>query len=207
MADEKEVAVVEDKPLGDPEPDFSKKHPLEHAWTLWFDNPNGRSKQSTWGQTLRTVYTFSTVEDFWCLYNNIVPPSRLPHGADFHLFKEGIEPKWEDAKCAQGGKWNVPVPKSNNKVMLDQMWLHTLLGMIGEQYEEGDEICGAVCSVRTKQDRIGLWTKTASNEAVQVTVGKDLKTLLDLSDSTRIGFLAHSDAMKMDRKAKDRYPL
>mmetsp|Transcript_24240 Transcript_24240/g.76270 ORF Transcript_24240/g.76270 Transcript_24240/m.76270 type:complete len:182 (+) Transcript_24240:80-625(+) len=65
MADEKEVAVVEDKPLGDPEPDFSKKHPLEHAWTLWFDNPNGRSKQSTWGQTLRTVYTFSTVEDFW----------------------------------------------------------------------------------------------------------------------------------------------
>mmetsp|Transcript_24239 Transcript_24239/g.76263 ORF Transcript_24239/g.76263 Transcript_24239/m.76263 type:complete len:201 (+) Transcript_24239:80-682(+) len=126
MADEKEVAVVEDKPLGDPEPDFSKKHPLEHAWTLWFDNPNGRSKQSTWGQTLRTVYTFSTVEDFWCLYNNIVPPSRLPHGADFHLFKEGIEPKWEDAKCAQGGKWNVPVPKSNNKVMLDQMWLHTV---------------------------------------------------------------------------------
>jgi len=22
-------------------PDFSLKHPLEHTWTLWFDNPNG----------------------------------------------------------------------------------------------------------------------------------------------------------------------
>ena len=47
------------------EPDFSKKHPLETPWTLWFDNPNGKQRQSTWGQTLRAVYTFSTVEDFW----------------------------------------------------------------------------------------------------------------------------------------------
>ena len=21
--------------------DFTRKHPLEHGWTLWFDNPNG----------------------------------------------------------------------------------------------------------------------------------------------------------------------
>lgn len=47
------------------EPDFSKKHPLETKWTLWFDNPNGKLKQSQWGQTLRAVYTFDTVEDFW----------------------------------------------------------------------------------------------------------------------------------------------
>jgi translation initiation factor 4E len=48
------------------EPDFSQKHPLETKWTLWFDNPHGKQKaQATWGQTLRAVYTFSTVEDFW----------------------------------------------------------------------------------------------------------------------------------------------
>jgi len=45
--------------------DFSKKHPLEHTWTLWFDNPNGRQKPTTFGKTLRPVYTFNTVEDFW----------------------------------------------------------------------------------------------------------------------------------------------
>jgi hypothetical protein len=22
-------------------PDFTQKHPLEHTWTLWFDNPHG----------------------------------------------------------------------------------------------------------------------------------------------------------------------
>jgi hypothetical protein len=45
--------------------DFGKKHPLEHTWTLWFDNPNGRQKLATFGKTLRPVYTFNTVEDFW----------------------------------------------------------------------------------------------------------------------------------------------
>ena len=43
-----------------------------------------------------------------------------------------------------------------------------LLGMVGEQFTEGDEICGVVVSVRNKQDRVAIWTKTASNEAAQV---------------------------------------
>jgi translation initiation factor 4E len=48
-------------------------------------------------------------------------------------------------------------------------WLK-LLAMIGEQFDEGDEICGAVVSVR-RQDKIAIWTKTASNEAAQVQCG------------------------------------
>lgn len=42
--------------------------------------------------------------------------------------------------------------------------------MIGEQFEYGDEICGAVVSVRAKQERIALWTKNAANEEAQVLV-------------------------------------
>merc|ERR1712060_816569 len=122
------AAVATETPaaaLGEGDGSVGEKHPLENNWTLWFDNPNGRQKQATWGQTLRQVYTFGTVEDFWCLYNNIVPPSKLINGADFHLFKEGIEPKWEDPRCSQGGKWSVSFPKAN-KQLLDQGWLNTV---------------------------------------------------------------------------------
>jgi len=41
--------------------------------------------------------------------------------------------------------------------------------MIGEQFDYGDEICGAVVNVRNRQDKISIWTKNASNEAAQVT--------------------------------------
>lgn len=40
-------------------------HPLEHSWTFWFDNPSAKSKQAAWGSSIRPIYTFSTVEEFW----------------------------------------------------------------------------------------------------------------------------------------------
>lgn len=43
-----------------------------------------------------------------------------------------------------------------------------LMALIGEQFEEAEEICGVVASVRPRQDKLALWTRTASNEAVQV---------------------------------------
>jgi translation initiation factor 4E len=46
-----------------------------------------------------------------------------------------------------------------------------MLACIGEQFPEGDEICGVAVNIRQKGDRIELWTKTSSNEAVQVGVG------------------------------------
>jgi len=183
------------------------KHQLENTWTLWFDNPNGRQKQTTWGQTLRSVYTFNTVEDFWCLYNNILSPSKLIMGTDFHLFKEGIEPKWEDDTCAKGGKWTYYVPKQTDADSLDESWLNLLLFMIGEQFSAPGEICGAVVSVRQKQHRIALWTKTASNEAEQVSVGRHFKSVLDIPETEKIGYMVHDDAIRLERRAKDRYTV
>lgn len=42
------------------------------------------------------------------------------------------------------------------------------MALIGEQFDESDENCGVVASVRQKEDKISLWTKTAANEAAQV---------------------------------------
>jgi len=44
------------------------------------------------------------------------------------------------------------------------------MALIGEQFDEADEICGVVASVRpqSKQDKLSLWTRTKSNEAVLV---------------------------------------
>jgi translation initiation factor 4E len=56
MADE--TAAAGTQPEG-------SKHPLEQAWTLWFDNPQAKQSTNRYGQTLKEVFTFSTVEDFW----------------------------------------------------------------------------------------------------------------------------------------------
>lgn len=181
------------------------KHPLEHSWTFWFDNPSAKSRKAdepvVWGSTIRPIYTFSTVEDFWSIYNNIHHPSKLAMGSDFHCFKHKIEPKWEDPICANGGKWTVNFARGRS----DTCWLYTLLAMIGEQFDHGDEICGAVVNVRSRQEKIALWTKNAANEAAQISIGKQWKEFLDYNET--VGFIFHEDAKKHDRGAKNKYTV
>jgi translation initiation factor 4E len=43
----------------------SVKHPLQHRWTLWYDNPKKRNSAESWEENLKKIYTFDTVEDFW----------------------------------------------------------------------------------------------------------------------------------------------
>lgn len=182
-----------------PSKSIATSHPLENAWTFWFDNPLTKTKQAAWGSSIRPIYTFSTVEEFWGLYNNIHHPSKLALGADFHCFKKKIEPKWEDPICANGGKWTVTYQKGKS----DTSWLYTLLAMIGEQFDHGDEICGAVVNVRARQEKIAMWTKNAANESAQLSIGKQWKKFLDYNEN--IGFIFHDDAKKHDRNAKNRY--
>ncbi|VFQ81582.1 unnamed protein product [Cuscuta campestris] len=202
-ADGLEEGEIEGESNETPNPDkgLAAKHPLENSWTFWFDNPSAKSKQAAWGSNMRPVYTFSTVEDFWSVYNNIHHPSKLANGADFYCFKHKIEPKWEDPICANGGKWTLTFQKAKS----DTPWLYTLLAMIGEQFDHGDEICGAVVNVRARQDKISLWTKNAANESAQVSIGKQWKELLDYKESS--GFIFHDDAKKLDRGAKNRYTV
>ncbi|CAN1230367.1 Eukaryotic translation initiation factor 4E-1, partial [Linum grandiflorum] len=132
------------------------------------------------------------------LYNNIHHPTKLAVGADFYCFKHNIEPKWEDPICANGGRWMITYQRGKS----DTPWLYTLLAMIGEQFEHGDEICGAVVNVRGRQERVSIWTKNAANEAAQLSIGRQWKEFVDHNDS--IGFIVH-DAKKNDRNAKNRY--
>lgn len=213
-ADESSSPRVEDGEIpsaqNETEPDFSKKHPLEHRWTLWFDNPSGKQTLNKYGQTLRSVYTFDTVEDFWCLYNNIRTPGQLQPSATFYLFKENIEPKWEDPRNAQGGCWTANVPKgpgNTGKQTLDTWWLHAVLACIGEQFDEGDEVHGIAVNIRSAKDRIEVWTRSAANEAVQTSIGKQFKAVLDIPESQRIGFTVFSEKLQSQNKSKDRYSV
>ncbi|KAK6145915.1 hypothetical protein DH2020_019784 [Rehmannia glutinosa] len=192
-------------------------HKLERRWTFWYDNQSKPKQGAAWGSSLRKVYTFDTVEEFWwniyplkelsvsellsdfSLYDQIFKPSKFPANADFHLFRAGVEPKWEDPECANGGKWTVT---SSKKANLDNMWLETLMALIGEQFDESDEICGVVASVRQRQDKLSLWTKTAANEAVQMGIGRKWKEIIDVTD--KISYNFHDDS-KRERSAKSRY--
>jgi translation initiation factor 4E len=105
-------------------------------------------------------------EQFWAIFNNILPAKMLAQNSNYHLFKEGIEPMWEDPQNKDGGKFVLSMPKSyRSEGRTDECWLYTVLAVIGETMDEsGEEVCGCVVSIRKSQDRIALWLKSSDRK-------------------------------------------
>ena len=109
------------------------KHPLQNAWTLWFFK---NDKSRSWEENQRPIITVTTVEDFWSLYNHIEVASKLPIGADYSLFKEGIFPDWEDPRNQDGGRWIISLDKRHKQELLDTYWLEIIFFLIGEHADQ-----------------------------------------------------------------------
>jgi translation initiation factor 4E len=134
---------------------------------------------------LSVIGEFETIESFWRYFNWLKPPSALEKNSNYHLFKSGIKPMWEDEANANGGKWVLTM--KNNPQLLDRCWYALAMALIGEELEEGDEICGAVVSLRTKVDRIQLWTRSKDDVEKLNGIGKKMVKLLDVSEADGIG--------------------
>ncbi|KAL0433236.1 UNVERIFIED_CONTAM: Eukaryotic translation initiation factor isoform 4E-2 [Sesamum latifolium] len=59
------AAAASEVPAGAPAAAEKHPHKLERKWTFWFDNQSKPKQGAAWGTSLRKVYTFDTVEEFW----------------------------------------------------------------------------------------------------------------------------------------------
>ncbi|PIO30698.1 hypothetical protein AB205_0210170 [Aquarana catesbeiana] len=68
--------------------------------------------------------------------------------------------------------------------------------MLGEQFMVGEEICGAVVSVRFQEDIISIWNKTASDQATTARIRDTLRRVLNLPPNTVMEYKTHTDSIK-----------
>eukprot|EP00126_Sphaerothecum_destruens_P014040 Sdes_comp24078_c0_seq1m22140 len=197
--DSEEVAVSNEivTVFDDPEK-FNVKHPLQNKWTFWYDLQERKATDDNWGQGMREVYSFDTVEDFWAIYNNILPASALPLGASYFLFKSGIHPSWEDPKNANGGRFFYAFPKNevkgkDRKDTLNDLWLDILLALIGETLDDDDEACGVVLAIRKFQEKFAIWTSDHQSEAQIKKMRANLLECLPLIEANSLSYAPHKD--------------
>ena len=141
-------------------------HPLRHSWIFWFRPPVSKSNGFVdYEKTVHAIAGFSSVEDFFTVYSHLKRPSTLPLVSDYHLFKRGIRPIWEDADNRSGGKWIVRLKKG----VADRFWEDLIFACIGDQFvEAGEDVCGIVLSVRNGEDILSIWVRDDNG-------GKNLK--------------------------------
>mmetsp|Transcript_11916 Transcript_11916/g.22561 ORF Transcript_11916/g.22561 Transcript_11916/m.22561 type:complete len:194 (-) Transcript_11916:277-858(-) len=180
------------------------KTPLHHTWVLWFDNPRLAPEGTSWRENLKECGKFDSVEQFWEVFNNVKPASQLATNGNYHIFREGIEPMWEDKGNVNGGKFVLTIPKKDSKEgKCDEWWLFTVLAVIGETMDmSGDEVCGTVVSIRKSQDRVALWLKSCNREPC-MEIGERWKKALEVSNKTRLKYQSHKDAASSGRSFKN----
>jgi len=152
------------------------EHRLVHSWTWRYSIENkDKEKEKEQSKPLSTttssssenpaegkkdkekvqLTSFSSVETFWCLFNNLALPSTYnldtgSYTADtlgnnmkdfmnvritYYIFKNGVDPTWEHPLNADGGFWQLYAPSQN----VNEMWTKVVLALIGELLEDSDK--------------------------------------------------------------------
>ena len=141
----------------------STEHSLKATWIVWYRPPT--SKYSDYEKSTIALAPISSVEGFWTVYSHLKRPSLLPAVSDYHIFRKGIRPVWEDDANKRGGKWIIRLKKG----VADRYWEDLLLAIVGDQFAEaGEEVCGAVLSVRSGEDVLSVWTRIDGGRNIKI---------------------------------------
>jgi translation initiation factor 4E len=169
------------------------KHPLQYTYSIWFNRRvQGARTQENYEKNIKKVGTFSSVEDFWDYYSHLIRPNDLPNTSDYHLFKDGIKPMWEDEANRNGGKWILRLRKG----LASKYWEDLILAVLGEQFDVGPEICGAVISIRYQEDILSLWNRTATDAETKMKILETMKRVLSLDGSARLEYKNHDASIR-----------
>lgn len=115
--------------------------------------------------SISSIAKFNTDLDFVTIFRHLAHPSDMPIVWEYHLFKEGIRPIWEDEENRKGGKWVIRLAKG----VADRCWENLQFNLVADAWGElGEEICGGVVSMRSGEDVLSLWLRDANS-------GKNLK--------------------------------
>merc|ERR1719154_255026 len=167
------------------------QHHLKTSWTFWYSAGN---KNLSWEQNQVKISTVSTIEQFWFLTSQLKPPSNIPTGHTYSLFRGGILPDWEDVANVEGGRWIITCTKVEREASLDSRWLEVLFMLVGEHIgESSSQVNGAEACVRTKGDRLEVWIKDIKMIKEVLDVGRKVKNKLGLDASRKIKFALHKE--------------
>ena len=200
-----EVVAGGKKTVTPPAPEV---HPLKNTWVVWYRSPG--NKFQDYEKSTHKIAHFGTVEEFWTVYTHLRRPSSLPHVSDYHLFKQGIRPVWEDKENRNGGKWNLRLKKG----VANRYWESLMLAIVGDQFgDAGEDLCGAVLSVRGNEDVLSVWTRVEGAMCLKIKyvdppgdrngmcgadrVNRDIvKRKLNLPAGTRVEWKSHASSLE-----------
>jgi len=138
-------------------------HPLFTNFTFWFRinetstlNPYKNSINFIdYENQVKKLSTFSTIEDFWKIFQHLKKPEELNTGIEIDLFKNEIKPVWEEEVNKNGGKIALKLNKNYTSII----WEELIFAFIGGNFPDNikNEINGILISSKKEFNVLQIW--------------------------------------------------
>lgn len=161
---------------------------LTYTWTfsiLKYDNTKN------WNECLHEIGKFKTIQEIWGLLNHTTKPNNVIQSTNYSLFKNNIQPTWEDLSNINGGRILIPC----NKMNICNYWETCILTLVSNT--KYPQINGIVLTIRKNNYKMTIWLNTCNSNVIK-SIGRELKKILNYDDSNpnneKIKFESHLKA-------------
>jgi translation initiation factor 4E len=164
-----------------------ERHFLATCWTFHYLIPNRIDRRdANWKDFLLPLHKFQNLEDFWAILNTIDAASRLPKGCRYYIFREDIQPLWEDPRNIDGRELFVEFPNPAEGTRgkrprtdpadceAEERWKDLALSVLGNAPEirHPEKINGVEYNCRGKIIKVGVWlAPTTEQEFAETELG------------------------------------
>ena len=127
-----------------------------------YSNPkskNTKINQKEFLEKIIKIADVTTLSEFWEVFQHLQKPSNCPIGTDYHVFKKGISPMWEDESNKEGGKLSVLINLEYSSII----WEEVIFNFAKGNLPYFDFINGVVLSKRPKFSVLSFWVKSYNN--------------------------------------------
>lgn len=120
-------------------------------------------KEEDFLEKIIKIADVSNINEFWEVFQHLKKPNQCPVGSDYHIFKKGIVPMWEDKLNKDGGKLSLLLTWKYANVIWEEVTFNFAKGLLPYY----DYINGIVISVRPKFLALSFWIKCGNNVMVE----------------------------------------
>ncbi|KAK8845343.1 hypothetical protein IAR55_006056 [Kwoniella newhampshirensis] len=173
----------------------SGRHPLRQDWSISYIHRPPAAKVD-YEKEIRRVATFGSIESFLHLYSHLTPPNELPAVTDVLVFvsRIGRPGVWEEMR--DGGRFTIRLVHPITPLLYESL----LLALIGDQFEESDNVVGCVLSVRQAEDILSVWVEEESEGVRNGALKEKILSLLSLPPTTTCDYRANRALLEVAAK-------
>lgn len=129
MEKNNEITTKEYSGLGVEKTNGTTYHKLNSTWVFWYASRREEDHHIEYGERLKALAEFDTLEDFMRAYMYIKSAEEIDRNTDLSLFKKGYKPLWE--ACPDGGCWFIRFKKTDDPTEIDKKWEKLVFALIG----------------------------------------------------------------------------